>query len=381
MADINARIYWQPGMELTANTFKELANNLYTKQKIANCIANNNRIGILPDEKFDCTGNFVKNVLEIPHFRCLALLPSGQIIDAEEDVSVKIPILYGNKYYLTVGVGKEKITFDKKEVTLMRPQYVYGIHTLEEVEQSDLMPVMKFIVADGRFSINKNYIPPCLLINANEQFGNYVKQYTETLDSISSHANLEEGEAKRCILHYKFVLESYDPRHSTCELMQFLQEIAHALEYHIVRPNSENKPEIPSYTPYDAEEWLNWFDNYLKGMVTILDNVVLEDHSIDYEQLKEDLRKEIYDRVYPELYEQIKKEILERFNPDMEKQIKEALTNYVDQDLRQQLDESLTEKLDKSLQEQLYPRLYDTLYDALYVPVEEEEEKEYIPQI
>lgn len=381
MADINARIYWQPGMELTANTFKELAANLYTKQKIANCIANNNRIGLLPEAEFDCGGRFVKNVLEIPHFRCRALLPSGRIIDADEDVTVKIPILYGDTYYLTVGFGEEDVTFEKREVTFVRHRYVYGIHTLEEVQKGDLMPVLKFSVTEGRFSIDAAYIPPCLLVGSDSRLSEAATRVADALEAISRHEHLEEGEGKRCVLHYTFLLRAYDSHNSTQDFMQLLLETAHAVDYHLARPNTGAAPDIPRPDAFDVAEWLKWLDGYLAGIVTILDGVVLEDHTIDYEKLKEELRAEIYDKVYAELYERIRKEILERFNPDMERVLRETLTAYIDGELRARLSASLTEELSASLHDRLYPQLYESLYNALYVPVQEEEEEEYIPQI
>ena len=383
MTDINAKIDWQPGMEISAQTFRELTDNLDFKQRVMSMIANNNRSGLLPDTDFDCQGTFVKNVLEINHFRCRAILPSGRILDADENVAIKIPYLYGDKYYLSVSFGNEEVQFDKEEVTFVRPQYVYELHTMDEMENLDCIPVMKFDVKDGMFAISGSFIPPTLLLKTAPRFENYIESIAEKMGLLTDHANLEEGEGKRSLLRYLFMLKSYDRQASTHDFMQFVQEMANAVDYHIMRPNTENAPEVPQCSRFDVEEWLSWFEDYLNGAKTVLDGVVLEDHSIDYEKLKEEIKAEVYARVYPELLEQLRKAIMEEIIPDVQEQLKEFLTNYINGVLRQELKDDLLEELNPLLYDKLYKALYDALFNALYVPVEEEkeEEKDFVPQI
>ena len=148
MVDINARINWMPGMELTAETFSGIGEQLEFRQQLAiRAALGSNRMGLVPDSPFICNGIFVKNRFEVTGFRCTALLPSGRMIDADEDVQVTIPMLFGNLYYLTVGFSDEKVEFEKKGVPFIRPHYIYGIHTIEEVEKNDLFPLLRFHVA------------------------------------------------------------------------------------------------------------------------------------------------------------------------------------------------------------------------------------------
>lgn len=390
MTDINARIDWQPGMQITAQTMREMAESLDFKQRMMNLIANNNRIGILPGTEFSCHGVFVRNVLEISPLRCRAILPSGRIVDADEDVRIKIPILYGDKYYLTISFGDGEVGYDKEEVAFVRPQYLYEIHTMEEIEKGDYMPLAKFNVSDGMFSINAHYMPPTLLISSNGLFAEYIASFAEKLSLLANHANMEEGEGKRCLLSYLFRLKSYDPKESTHNFLQLMEEIAQAVDFYVMGHNTTNNNgnipanahEIAVATPYDVEEWLTWMQGYLDGAKSILDGVVLEDHSIDYEKLKQEITTDVYERAYQQIYEQLRKEILERFNPDMEQQIREALTSYLNDVMRQEITDSVREDLSSSLYDKLYQILYDALYNALHVEEEEaEEEEEYIPQI
>jgi hypothetical protein len=153
MVDINARINWVPGMELTADTFSGIGEQWDFRHRLAfRAAVGSNRMGLVPGYPFSCNGVFVKNCFEVSGFRCMALLPSGRVIDADEDIQVPIPMLFGNKYYLTVGFGDDEVEFEKKGVPFLRPHYTYGIHTLDEVEAGDLFPLMRFHVAEGIFS-------------------------------------------------------------------------------------------------------------------------------------------------------------------------------------------------------------------------------------
>lgn len=384
MTDINARIDWQAGMELSAQTLRELSANLDFKQRVTSCIANNNRIGLLPETEFDCQGAFVKNVLEINHLKCRALLPSGRIVDADEDVTVEIPLLYGDKYYLTVGFGDGDIQFDKEEVTFVRPQYVYEIHTVEEVEAGDFLPLMKFKVEDGMFSIADTFIVPCLLVKSDERFASFTQTFIEKIEQLAEHSHQEEGEGKRCLLKYLFMLKSYDRQESVHNYMQFVHEIAHAVDYYIMRPNKEEAPEIPVWSRFDVEEWLSWFSDYLDEARSVLDEVVLEDHSIDLEKLKAEIKAELYDQLYAELYEQLKKDIEEKIAPELESRLKEALTDYINDVLRKELSDAIQEELSPLLYDKLYKALYDALINALSIPMVKTEEvvvDEFVPKI
>ena len=178
--DINARINWMPGMEITAQTFLGMAENWNYKYRLAlRAALGNNRMGLLPESVFSCNGIFVKNRFEVDHLQCLALLTSGRIVSADEDVQVTIPMLFGDRYYLTVGFGEDNTEYEKEGVPFIRPHYVYGINTLEEIEANDLFPLLRFSVTDGVFSMDSDFIPPCLLLTADKRFKDYIDRYVE----------------------------------------------------------------------------------------------------------------------------------------------------------------------------------------------------------
>ncbi|MBQ5377671.1 MAG: hypothetical protein IIU48_04025, partial [Prevotella sp.] len=164
--DLNSKINWLPGMEITSQTFIGLEEKLDFQQQIAiRAALGSTRMGLLPGAILNCSGIFVKNTFEIERLQCMALLPSGKVVDADEPVVVAIPMLFGESYYLTISVGDGRTEYEKDGVPYIRPHYDYAIHTQEEVETNDVMPLMHFIVKDGVFSIDSDYIAPCLLMS------------------------------------------------------------------------------------------------------------------------------------------------------------------------------------------------------------------------
>ena len=365
-------------MELTAQTLRELDANLDFRQQVAvRAALGSYRLGLLPDAEFSCKGVFVRNTYEIERFRCLAVLPSGRILSADEKVTLTIPMLFGEEYYLTVSYGEGEHGFEKEGVPYLSRQKQYAVHPLEELDKEDLLPVARFRVSDGVFAVDPDFIPPCLLLPADARFREYGAAYAEKLQALSDHANLEDGEGKRAIQRYVFRLKGYRWDGSVRDFIGLTQEIAQAIDYYIVTPHTDKPVEIPAPTQYDIQKWLQWLSDYLSGAASILDTVVLEDKSIDYEALLAQAKAELYERLNPELREALLQQIKDELREELREQLTGSLTEMVNGQVKPELHDSLNAELDPSLYGRLYPELYDALYNALYVP--EEEEAEFYP--
>ena len=367
-------------MELSAQTFKELDRNLDFRQQVAvRAALGGDRIGLVPGEEFRNKGVFVKNTYEIEDFRCMAVLPSGKILSAGEKVSLPVPMLFGEEYYLTVANSSEERTFEREGVPYECAAKSYAIHSLDELGKEDLFPVARFKVSDGVFSSDPDYIPPCLLLDTDARFAQYGAAYAEKLGVLAEHRNLEEGEGKRALLRYLFILRGYKWDGGVREFVQLTQEIAQAINYYIVTPNTENPLEVPSPNQFDIQKWLEWLSGYLSGAASILDKVVLEDNSIDFEALLAQAKAELYERLNPELREALLMQIKDELREELREQLSSKLMSFVDSEVKPGLHDSLSSELDPSLHDRLYPELYDALFNALYVP--EQEEAEFVPVI
>ena len=381
--DINARINWKPGMEMTAQTLAGMDQHIDFQQQVAiRAALGNTRIGLLPNAPFNNQGSFVRNTFEIEHFRCTALLPSGRIIDADERAVVTIPMLYGNQYYLTVGFGEEQTEFEKDGVAYIRPKYVYQINTLEELDGKDLLPIARFSVNESVFSVDADFIPPTLQLICEKRYKDYIQKIAERLEALATHEKLVDEFGKRALLHYLFLLKGYNLKNLTSDFIQFTQEIAQAISYYIIAPKThvEEAAEIPTPSQYDVEAWLKWLDNYMTGAISVLDHLEIEDHTIDFEELKAQIKAELYAQMTPELHDRLLSEIKDELKAELEQLLTDTLTNYMEQNMKPILYGQLKEELPTDLYQPLYDSLYDALYNALFVPTEKEEDK-FMPLI
>ena len=381
--DINARINWKPGMEMTAQTLAGMNQHIDFQQQVAiRAALGNTRIGLLPNAPFNNQGSFVRNTFEIEHFKCTALLPSGKIIDADERAVVTIPMLYGNQYYLTVGFGEEQTEFEKDGVAYIRPKYVYQINTLEELDGKDLLPIARFSVSEGVFSVDADFIPPTLQLICEKRYKDYIQKIAERLEALATHEKLVDEFGKRALLHYLFLLKGYNLKNLTSDFIQFTQEIAQAISYYIIAPKThvEEAAEIPTPSQYDVETWIKWLDNYMTGAISVLDHLEIEDHTIDFEELKAQIKAELYAQMTPELHDRLLSDIKDELKAELEQLLTDTLTNYMEQNMKPILYGQLKEELPTDLYQPLYDSLYDALYNALFVPTEKEEDK-FMPLI
>ncbi len=379
--NINAKIDWEAGMMLSAQTFVELDECLTRKQEAVTRAANGNQFGLIPFTEFDNRGGFVRNKLEIERLACMALLPSGKILHIDEKVVVSVPLVYGDEYYLACGFGDKETGFDVKTVPFVRPEYTYGIYALNELEGTDLFPVMKFKVNDGVFLIDESYIPPCLHLSSDRRFSDYLTKLAEKVAVLAEHPNLESGEGKRAFQRYAYLLKQYDTKHRTSHFFHLTSEIAQAVDYYIVTPHTETPVAVHAYSEYDIVRWLEWLDAYLHSAATILDKVVLEDHTIDFEALKEQVKAELYERLYPELYDRLYETLAQKLTAEISESLMAKLLDYLNHQFKTDLHDRLSGELSEELAEKLFDSLYESLYNALYVPVEKEEQDEFTPII
>lgn len=367
-------------MELTAETFRRLEDSFDYRQQLALRTAlGDGRLGLLPGADFNCRGVFVRNTFEIEKFRCLSILPSGRIIDADQEVAVNIPMLYGEEYYLGVSVSpEERHLFEREGVACSSPCYAFAIYSLEDLKKKDIFPVAKFLAKDGILSVSEDYIVPCLFLSENQRFSSIKADILNKLESISSHPNFEEGDGKRSFLRYIFILKSLGQNIALKDFILLIQEIIQAAGYFIITPNSNQSLEIPLPDYYDIEKWLTQALSYLDLAKSVLDKVVLEDNTIDYNALLEQAKKELYERLRPELLETLPSQIKKEVFDDMANKLKEFLPGYLQEKL-DEIKKLIGNELAALLEPKLFDDLFKRLYDALYVAPEEEDE--FMPMI
>ena len=378
--NVNSRVNWHAGMELTEQTFKELENSIARKEHITNKISARAQFGIIPDTPFMCSGMFVRKTIEISPLRVMALMPSGEVLHIDENVVVEIPMLYGDEYFLGYNHGDGERYFDKEGIPFVYRETKAGIYTLAELKENGALPLMKFTVSDGKFTIDQSYVPPCISLQSHHALVALPAEFAQLVDMLAGHEHLELGEAQRTMRHYGFALRGINSNSRLQDLIELLQEIARSVEYYIMQPNLTEVPAIEEYSMYDTIKWCNWLRGYLSGAITVLDKVELQDHSIDYDKLKEQVKDELYQQLYPQLRSLLEEDMYNELQSKLRQELMDSLTTYLNNDVKTCVEATLHQQLSDQLTESLSASLYQRLYDALYRPVVKEEDT-FMPQI
>lgn len=370
-------------MELNARTFGALDDNFDLRQMISVRTANGMRVGRLPFSQFHAEGMFVRNTYEIERLQCMALLGSGAMISVDEKMSLPISAMPDGTYYLTVGFSAHITEFEMYDQTYLRPSYICSLKTLEELDSPEnaidsTFPVVRFQVDQGHIAVDKDYIPPCLILSSDERLSAHIQKVISEIKMLTEHPNLEEGDGKRTLLRIIFTLCSFTERSTMEDMMLLLRNLAMVIEYYIIAPNEKESPKLENWSQYDVEIWLKWFYSYLQHAKKTLDNVVLVDNSIDYDKLKADLREEIYAMVKEDIDTQIN-QTRDNIRTELTDQLSALVTQTIETQ-KQQMQDSLHAQLLDELRQPLYDNLYKALYDALYRPPVEEEDN-FMPLI
>ncbi len=379
--NVNAKIDWHAGMELTAQTFIELDKCLERNRQTTFQVSCGSCFGILPTVPFLCKGVFVKKTLEITPLSFMALMPSGELIHVDENVVIDIPLLYGKEYYLGCTQGEKTRSFNKECVPFVVPVSEFAIYDSNDLASGNILPLMKFTVEEGVFSVDKNYIPPFFSLASDSRFQHYITSFSEEVSVLANHRNLESAEGKRNLLRYANVLKNYTAAHRVEDFIELLKEIVEAIEFYITQVYAKKSIEIAKYSPFDIVKYLSWLETYLLETAAILDSVILEDKTIDFEALKQSCKVEIYEKLYPELKDALFNELHDELKKEVSNELCSSLTDYINGNFKKEIYELLDGKLSEELYEKLYKTIYDGLYNALYVPAPIEKEEEFLPLI
>ena len=380
--DINARINWQPGMELNTETIRGWYHDQDMLQQTAiRAALGGLKAGLLPGAEFNNQGSFVRNTFEIPHFRCTALLSSGQLLDIDEPVRIVIPMLYGTAYYLTVSISEKQRYFEREGVPYVCPNYEYAIHALNELTDT-MLPVVRFKTSEGMLNFDSSFIPPTMFLTGDERFKEYIDRFAEQIDAIGKHPNMDPELGRQTMMRYSLALHCYNLKNSTVDFVQLTEDMVKAVDFFVMSAVDESeRMEIRQSDLYDIQQWLEWVSDYFRTALSLLEHIQCKDNSIDLEALKAQIIEELYEKLYNELYEKLLREVKEQLAEELADRLQTALTEYVMNTLQPLLAEQLYGQLSESLYDKLYKDLYDALFGALNVPNVAAEEDTFMPLI
>lgn len=221
-----------------------------------------------------------------------------------------------------------------------------------------------------------------------------------------NHKNLDNGEGKRILRNLLFRFRNFNRLRSSRHLVNLLQETAFTVEYYIVACKEDElaqgliteekegsilelkngklaslwndgrrEPSMLNIVSY-----IKWLHEWLEAQTTLLDIVVLVDTSIDYDQLKREIKDEVYQQLREEIYEKMIAEMHDKLHERLTSELKETLGTYINEEIIPRMRQEMTEELRTSLYDRLYEALFKSLFDELYRP-DDDNEEEFLPMI
>ena len=374
-------------MPLTPDVFRQLESDWSVRQQIAiRAAVGSGRRGILPPTGNGATdaeqttvlnGTFVRRTYEMTGLKCAALLPSGRILVADGDYVLPIDIPAGSsetEYYVTLELSPDQVhTYRRQGIPYTTPACTMALRTLSEVKRMDVMPVKRFIIDQGSLNVDEGYIPPILNVSSAPQLQSMLSNIAQMLKDIAQHKNMDENECKRTLLHFSFLIDSFDICRPTGSMIEMLQEGAMAVKYHIFKllitdKEAEHFHKAMSLADDERQKpddvnimcFIDWLTSFLCACRDMMEVVRIPDPLLDIEALK----KEIHDSVYAELYDEISGKLRQQLTDELTPAITESLAAKMTEMLEQTKPE-LRQQLHDDLRDPLYNDIYDALLDAL----------------
>lgn len=393
----NAKINWQPGQEITASTLHIMESTHDMRQRVALQLAMGAGVrGIISGTELSCKPVFVGKEIEITGMKMTALLPSGNILSIDEDPVIKIDkekieslIEDDNdkqKVYLTVALSDEQIEYEIEDQQFLKPLLLFTFCNKEEVEQSDCMPIARLIIEEGSLSIDSEYILPAISVSSIPQLVELKQYLQQKYVELTSHNNLETSDLKAFLTQLVCQPSSLGAGLQTnCFMEGVSQTIGVILTYlegyvnsHQLSEERKDIPVLQQVSILSIDTFISNIKEVIEAVSTALDICIVEDHSIDYDKLKEDLKAEILEIVQPEMEEKIvalRTEMHDQLIEELDQRLHTAIENMMEE-LRSKLHNELRDDLYSSL----YNALYTALHDALYQPLPTTD-NEYTPLI
>lgn len=373
----NSKIQWQPGMPITASLMQHQEDRLSNLQHLmVRTALGHGRFGVLPGCECNTTGSFVNRKYEMTGLRLTVMLPSGIVIDVDGDMELSIPHITDDELFVTIGIEPDsEYAFQQEGIPFVMPTYRLELHTLEQMQQMDVVPLKRFTVNNGMLNVDTDYIMPTLAVESDSRYMSYVSGYIDSINVLVKHDHMVDDlgwSCKRNLIQLQSRLKNINGRNATSDLTDLLHDIAETVGFFIVEEMGAGIDEMPEgvmqlhqdprrqMTPYNVAAYMMWLDEYLKSLPAVMDEVKLIDHNIDIDALKAEIKSELLQELMAALEQRIQ-QMHDQLTEELTAKIMETVTEYINGTLKPEL----RDELFAQLRDPLYNDLYEALMNAL----------------
>ncbi|MBQ5997198.1 MAG: hypothetical protein IJL64_04950 [Bacteroidales bacterium] len=262
------RIDWHAGMEITPQTFIDMENDLGEHRMILRKILATQVFGVVPQSKFVLNYDLSNKDIQIREIECTLMLPSGQVVIAqsEEDLSVPIPDRKDDILYLTVSIGDKTRSYDRGGIPHIAYEYVFDCRTLDEIH--DAIPLLKLKNANGR-AVDEDFILPVVSARSSLILMEKVDQIKQQIQKILEHESFQKLEDKLLVRLIAGQLLDFRADDSPRMLASRCSKLATVLSY----PVFERSADLPEYNLLDIEPFLRRFIGFIGETLTAMDDL------------------------------------------------------------------------------------------------------------
>ncbi len=375
----NASIDYQEGMELTREVFIRQREDLEREwELVLKTALKKEGFGVLSGFERHIHGVFTGRVFEMNGLKLTALTINGRLLSVDDDLKADASCFKSPECFVCVQAAEGKTrSFERNGIPYTAPVYELRVLTSAELQGKSgesVLPVARFYEKDGSLVMDERYIVPAFFMDGDSAFSSFLADFREILKDLLSHANLQNGEARRVLQQYMYGLSALKEDASVQAFTGLLKEIEQALDFHIVEVLGQTLESLPERiqqlrkdprrlpTPYNVQDYLLWLKEFMADMPLILNEVVIEDHTIDPEQLKAAITAELHERLLDELQQRLYAQLHDQLLTEITGKVTDSVTGLIQDQLRPELRSDIV----RELQTPLYDKLHQTLYDELY---------------
>jgi hypothetical protein len=245
------KIFWKAGQEITSETFIQADHYICAQQNLIRKFLNRQYYGLLPVNEagapsFTVNATMQGAAVRIEQLNCHAITKEGYLIAFDNEL---LPAVPQNKlsvaacpqgiYYVVLRVFPFEHTLlepvENEATPYALPVFEFDVKPLTHIAGNEL-PVLKIDCSRGQPAIDRNYIPPCMSVNAYgklmENFQN-LKQAASVIKTMLIKKKEQYAELIYPVTMQLFDLEQFPPSDPPFCLIQQLKKFIISIGYFV----------------------------------------------------------------------------------------------------------------------------------------------------
>ncbi len=263
------RIDWQPGMEITPQTFIDMENNIAGNRMLIRKIIAATNFGIIPRTKFSITHELFNGTMLLKQVDCDVLMPSGQVVVVESNINLtlNVPPKDVKELYLTIEVGENIVSFVKDGIPHVSNEYKFDLKPLAEIRNA--VPLLKLVHTNDSWGVYAPYIMPVMTARSSVALLDKLDRMKQEIQKIIDHEHVDCLEDRVLVLLLLEQMNSFSVDESSRDLVILCKRIATALGYSVYR----HRPEMPAPNIMDIEPYLDAFIQFLSDAAVAMNGL------------------------------------------------------------------------------------------------------------